>query len=63
MARWTPPSIRQRVVPCDSLAVQADGKIVVGGMFTTLGGQPRSYLGRLNSDGTLDTTFNPAPNG
>ncbi|HOX57327.1 MAG TPA: immunoglobulin domain-containing protein [Verrucomicrobiota bacterium] len=40
-------------------AVQADGKILVGGEFTTLGGQPRHYLGRLNSDGTLDTTFNP----
>ena len=41
------------------LAVQADGKILAGGYFTTLGGQPRSYLGRLNSSGTLDTGFNP----
>jgi hypothetical protein len=30
-----------------SLAVQADGKILVGGYFTTLGGQSRYYLGRL----------------
>jgi hypothetical protein len=30
------------------LAVQADGKILVGGYFTTLGGQNRSYLGRLS---------------
>ena len=42
-----------------SLAVQADGKILVGGYFTTLGGQTRNYIGRLNADGTLDTTFNP----
>ena len=42
-----------------SLAVQADGKILVGGFFTTLGGQPRNRIGRLNSDGTLDTAFNP----
>jgi uncharacterized delta-60 repeat protein len=40
-------------------AVQADGKIVVGGMFSTLGGQSRSSIGRLNADGTLDTGFNP----
>ena len=32
-----------------SLAVQADGKILVGGDFTTLGGQPRNYIGRLNN--------------
>lgn len=43
----------------NSLAVQADGKILVGGKFTTLGGQPRNYLGRLNADGTLDSGFNP----
>ena len=46
-------------VVVSSLAVQADGKILVGGEFTALGGQPRNYLGRLNSDGTLDTGFNP----
>ena len=38
-----------------SLAVQADGKILVGGEFTTLGGQTRNYIGRLNADGTLDS--------
>ena len=45
-----------------ALAVQADGKILVGGDFTTLGGQRRSYLGRLNADGSLDNTFNPEAN-
>jgi uncharacterized delta-60 repeat protein len=45
-----------------SVAVQADRKILVGGDFTTLGGQPRSYLGRLNPDGTLESTFNPGAN-
>jgi uncharacterized delta-60 repeat protein len=45
------------------LAVQSDGKILVGGEFTTLGGQSRTNLGRLNADGTLDTTFNPRPDG
>src|SRR6266581_2975485 len=46
-----------------SLAVQADGKILVGGgFFTTLGGQSRNYIGRLNADGTLETGFNPGAN-
>jgi hypothetical protein len=39
--------------------LQADGKIVLAGWFTTLAGQPRSKIGRLNPDGSLDTTFNP----
>lgn len=43
-----------------SLAVQADGKILVGGSFTSLGGQQRGSIGRLNPDGSLDTGFNPS---
>ncbi len=45
--------------PVFALAVQADGKILVGGGFSTLGGQPRTHIGRLNADGTLDEGFNP----
>ena len=45
-----------------ALAVQADGKILLGGKFTTLGGQPRYNLGRLNGDGTPDSIFNPGAN-
>jgi len=45
-----------------ALAVQSDGEIVVGGRFTTLGGQTRNYIARLNADGTLDTTFDPGAN-
>ena len=45
-----------------SLAQQVDGKVLVGGTFTTLGGQTRNYIGRLNADGTLDTSFNPGAN-
>jgi uncharacterized delta-60 repeat protein len=46
-----------------SLQIQADGKILVGGTFSTLGGQPRSGLGRLNMDGTVDGAFAPAITG
>jgi uncharacterized delta-60 repeat protein len=38
------------------LAVQADGKIVVGGRFGTVDGQTRIKLARLNGDGTLEST-------
>jgi uncharacterized delta-60 repeat protein len=42
-----------------ALAIQPDGKILVGGAFFNLAGQPRRHLGRLNTDGTLDATFDP----
>ncbi|MFN7155716.1 MAG: IPTL-CTERM sorting domain-containing protein, partial [Acidovorax sp.] len=45
-----------------SLAVQPDGKVLVGGAFTTLVGQPRNRIARLNADGTLDAAFNPDAN-
>ncbi len=39
------------------VAIQSDGKIIVGGYFTTINGTPSSYIARLNADGTPDTTF------
>lgn len=41
----------------NSVFVQADGKILVGGDFTQLNGNTRNRLVRLNSDGTEDTAF------
>jgi uncharacterized delta-60 repeat protein len=41
------------------LVVQPDGKILVGGRFTSYGGTARANLLRLNTDGTLDTGFAP----
>jgi uncharacterized delta-60 repeat protein len=46
-----------------SIVVQADCKILVGGLFTTMGGQTRHYIARLNADGTLDAVFNPDASG
>ncbi len=40
-----------------SLAVQGDGKILIGGAFTTYNGTSRGCIARLNSDGSLDTSF------
>ncbi|MDX1907207.1 MAG: hypothetical protein SF053_09255 [Bacteroidia bacterium] len=41
------------------LALQSDGKIVIGGGFTTYNGTTRNRIARLNADGSLDTGFNP----
>ena len=51
-----------------SIAVQSDGKILLGGGFTTLspnGGAAvtRNRIARVNADGTLDAAFNPNANG
>ena len=41
------------------IAVQSDGKIVIGGDFATYNTVARSRIARLNADGTLDTSFDP----
>src|SRR5438132_8871521 len=50
------------------VVVQPDGKILIGGDFTTLspnGGVAvtRNRIARLNPDGTLDTAFDPNATG
>jgi uncharacterized delta-60 repeat protein len=40
-----------------SVALQADGKILVGGQFNQINGAARGSVARLNADGTLDTSF------
>jgi uncharacterized delta-60 repeat protein len=40
-----------------SLALQGDGKILIGGSFTNVNGVARQGVARLNRDGSLDTTF------
>jgi uncharacterized delta-60 repeat protein len=39
--------------------IQADGKILAGGMFSTFDWLPRNKIVRLHSDGSVDNTFNP----
>lgn len=46
-----------------AVAVQADGKLIIGGAFTTLGGAPRSRIARLNADGVLDAGFSATADG
>lgn len=45
-----------------TIAIQSDNKILIGGTFTTVVGTARNRIARLNSDGSLDTGFNPNMN-
>lgn len=42
--------------------IQPDGKLIIGGGFTSVLGVPRSNIARLNADGTLDLGFDPKAN-
>ena len=42
------------------MAVQSDGRALVGGVFNSVGGLPRNRLARLNVDGSVDPTFVPS---
>ena len=46
-----------------SIAVQADGKILAGGVFTSIGGQTRNYIARLDATTGLADSFDPNANG
>jgi uncharacterized delta-60 repeat protein len=41
-----------------TIAIQSDGKVLVGGFFTTFNGSTQNCLIRLNTDGSKDTSFN-----
>ena len=41
------------------IAVQADGKILVGGSFSSIGGQTRNYIARLDATTGLADSFDP----
>ncbi len=42
-----------------AVALQPDGKILIGGNFTSFNGVNRYRIARLNADGSVDNTFNP----
>jgi uncharacterized delta-60 repeat protein len=47
----------------NSMAVQPDGKIILGGSFTLVGGTPVTNICRLNGDSSVDDTFNSGARG
>jgi uncharacterized delta-60 repeat protein len=48
--------------PVRCLAVQADGKVLLGGAFGTVFSIARQCIARVNPDGTLDSGFDPKAN-
>jgi uncharacterized delta-60 repeat protein len=42
-----------------AVAIQADGRILVGGVFTNFNSVVLNHMARLNSDGSLDSQFTP----
>ncbi|HEX7570343.1 MAG TPA: delta-60 repeat domain-containing protein, partial [Verrucomicrobiae bacterium] len=40
------------------IQIQSDGKILIGGDFTTVNGSYRNYVARLSTDGSIDNGFN-----
>ena len=42
-----------------TVALQADGRILIGGDFRTVDGSPRSGVARLRQDGAVDSSFAP----
>ena len=43
-------------VTLSDITVQPDGKVLIGGEFTTYNGTGRNFIARLNPDSTLDTS-------
>ncbi len=52
---FSAPAIQGRSV--GTIALQSDGKIILGGSFTNVGGRAITNLARLNTDGTVDASF------
>jgi uncharacterized delta-60 repeat protein len=46
-----------------SILAQVDGRVLIGGFFQAVNGNPRYCIARLNADGTLDNGFSPNANG
>ena len=40
-----------------SMAIQNDGKVIIGGNFNRVNGVTRNFIARLNADGSLETNF------
>jgi uncharacterized delta-60 repeat protein len=40
-----------------TMALQPDGKVIIGGYFNSVGGLPRKNLARLHPDGSVDSAF------
>lgn len=61
---FNPPVLTSPFTALANFAIdRGDGKILVGGTFSTVGGLARANLVRFETNGSIDPTFNPAVNG
>ncbi len=60
---FNPQVLRPGFIPLVwTIAIQSDSKIVIGGDFSLVNYEGRQNIARLNSNGTLDTTFTASSN-
>jgi uncharacterized delta-60 repeat protein len=57
------PSDPSRIAYVNAVAIQSNGKILIGGSFNQVNRVERLSAARLNPDGSLDETFNPRLSG
>jgi uncharacterized delta-60 repeat protein len=55
------PNVDSQFSRVESIVQQSDGKILLGGSFTSVGGTDRDYMARVFENGDLDTAFDPSP--
>ncbi|HEX8268406.1 MAG TPA: delta-60 repeat domain-containing protein, partial [Flavobacterium sp.] len=60
-ASFANPALTTGYLYC--VEILPSGKILIGGVFTVVGTTAIKNIARLNADGTVDTSFNPAPTG
>ena len=53
---FSPPHVNDSII---DMALQPDGKIIVTGRFTEINGIERNRMARLNSDRSLNMSFDP----
>jgi uncharacterized delta-60 repeat protein len=54
---FTPSGVTDGLPQIEAVAAQSDGKVIAGGVFTAINGEPHVDLVRFNTDGTIDHTF------
>ena len=56
------PVVGSGVPSVDLIVVQPDGKVLIGGFFFSINGDPVQGVARLNGDGTIDPSFDAGAN-
>jgi uncharacterized delta-60 repeat protein len=54
---FNPGSGPNDIVTC--IAVRTNGQVLIGGLFTSISGESRTRVARLNANGSLDASFTP----